>query len=261
MEKQGYIKLHRKIIDWEWYDDINTKTLFIHILLMVNFEDKKWRGELVKRGSFITSYQSLATQTGLTVQQVRTSLKKLITTNDVTKVTSNKNTVIIVPNYNLYQSLQQADEHTNNNEVTIKQQTNNKQVTTTKNEKNEKNKKNDKNVNKTYIGVIQSYTDDKALIEALKSYVDMRQKTKGFTTRALELNLNALNKLTNDIPTKIEIVNQSISNTWKSFYPLKNQKQAIVQEWNYEEEPEMSEEELKEMIANIKSRNRDIKEK
>ncbi len=28
----GFIKLHRKIIDWEWYDDINTKTLFIHIL-------------------------------------------------------------------------------------------------------------------------------------------------------------------------------------------------------------------------------------
>lgn len=217
MEKQGYIKLHRKIIDWEWYDDINTKTLFIHILLMVNFEDKKWRGELVKRGSFITSYQSLATQTGLTVQQVRTSLKKLITTNDVTKVTSNKNTVIIVPNYNLYQSLQQADEHTNNNEVTIKQQTSNKQVTTTK---NEKNKKNDKNVNKTYISVIQNYTHNHEMIEALNSYVEMRKKQKGFTLRALELGLANLNKLAIDDDTKIEIINQSVLNAWKGFFPL-----------------------------------------
>ena len=49
----GFIKLHRKIIDWEWYDDINTKTLFIHILLMANFEDKKWHGETVKEVVFL----------------------------------------------------------------------------------------------------------------------------------------------------------------------------------------------------------------
>lgn len=188
MEKQGYIKLHRKIIDWEWYDDINTKTLFIHILLMVNFEDKKWRGELVKRGSFITSYQSLATQTGLTAQQVRTSLKKLITTNDVTKVTSNKNTVIIVPNYNLYQSLQQADEHTNNNEVTIKQQTSNKQVTTTK---NEKNKKNEKNIN-------------------ISAQSDCKQSSMLEVNEVISLTLNDKN----EYPITEEKVNE-----WKELYP------------------------------------------
>ena len=146
----GFIKLNRKIIDWEWYDDINTKTLFIHILLMANFEDKKWHGETVKRGSFLTSYQTLATQTGLTMQQVRTSIKKLLSTNDITKVTSNKNTVIIVPNYNLYQAVQQTEEQTNNIEETNEQHSNNIQVTTTKNIKNIKNKKNIKN--NTFIG-------------------------------------------------------------------------------------------------------------
>lgn len=140
--KQGYIKLHRKIVDWEWYDDINTKTLFIHILLMANFEDKRWHGELVKRGSFLTSYQSLSVQTGLSVQEIRTSIKKLISTNDITKISNKKNTLIIVPNYNLYQDNQQSIEQSDNITSTNNQQSSNKQPTTTNNDKNIKNEKN-----------------------------------------------------------------------------------------------------------------------
>ena len=225
----GFIKLHRKIIDWEWYDDINTKTLFIHILLMANYEDRKWHGETVKRGSFLTSYQTLATQTGLTMQQVRTSIKKLLSTNDITKVTSNKNTVIIVPNYNLYQSVQQAEEQTNNIEETNEQHSNNIQVTTTKKEKNVKN---DKNIRKkentkekkivSFSSILDDYTQNDELKKVLLSYVDMRNKMKGFTTHALELNLKTLDSLAGDDKTKIEIVNQTIEHSWKSFYKLKN---------------------------------------
>lgn len=148
MSKQGYIKLHRKIVDWEWYDDLNTFKLWIHLLLKVNHEDKKWRGELVKRGSCISSYQSLSAETGLTVQQVRTSLNKLIETNDITKLSRTKNTLFIVTNYNMYQDSQQTDEQTNNmqdnKQSTNNQQTSNKQVTTNKNDKNVKNDKNEK---------------------------------------------------------------------------------------------------------------------
>lgn len=145
MSKQGYIKLHRKIVDWEWYDDLNTFKLWIHLLLKVNHEDKKWRGELVKRGSCVSSYQSLSAETGLTVQKVRTSLSKLISTNDITKLSRTKNTLFIVTNYNLYQDSQQTDEQANNTQdnkqSTNNQQTTNKQVTTNKNDKNDKNVK------------------------------------------------------------------------------------------------------------------------
>ena len=41
---EGWIKLHRQILDWEWYDDINVKVLFLHLLLTANYEDKKWQG-------------------------------------------------------------------------------------------------------------------------------------------------------------------------------------------------------------------------
>ena len=78
----GFIKLHRKFIEWEWYTDNNVKILFLHLLLSVNHKDNKWRGQLVKKGSFITSYEKLAIATNLTIQQVRTALDHLKSTGE-----------------------------------------------------------------------------------------------------------------------------------------------------------------------------------
>ena len=74
---QGFISLHRKILNWEWYDEPNTFKMFIHCLLRANHKDSSWRGEDIKRGQFITSLSHLATETGLSVKQVRTALKNL----------------------------------------------------------------------------------------------------------------------------------------------------------------------------------------
>ena len=46
---------------------------------------------------------------------------------------------------------------------------------------------------------------------------------KGFTTRAFKLALNKLDELSNDDNEKIKIVNQSVMNSWKSFYELKEE--------------------------------------
>ena len=48
MENTGWIKLHRKFLKWEWYSDINTKSLFLHLLLTANHKDKQWQGITVK---------------------------------------------------------------------------------------------------------------------------------------------------------------------------------------------------------------------
>ena len=81
----GYISLHRKLLDWEWYNDNNTKILFIHCLLKANWEDKNWQGILIKRGSFITSIETLSNELKLTNQSIRTSLSKLEKTNEIIK--------------------------------------------------------------------------------------------------------------------------------------------------------------------------------
>ena len=129
--QNGWIKLHRSIIDWEWYSDINTCRLFIHLLAIANHKDKKWRGILIKKGEKLTSQIKLSEETGLSRQQVRTSLNKLKSTNDITIVSTAQSTVVSIVNWDKYQ--QETSEATN------EQPTDNQRVTTNKNDKKEKN--------------------------------------------------------------------------------------------------------------------------
>ncbi|WP_279195165.1 DUF4373 domain-containing protein [Holdemania massiliensis] len=76
---------------------------------------------------------------------------------------------------------------------------------------------------KTYGSVIADYTLNSELRTALQNFVAMRNKMKGFTINALELGLKKLNTLSNDDLTKIDIVNQSVERSWKSFFPISQQ--------------------------------------
>lgn len=99
----GWIKIHRKMLNWEWYDDINTKVLFLHLLLKANHKEKRWRGTIIERGQLITSLEHLAKETKLTVKQVRTSLNKLKMTCEVATKGTNKFTLITIEKYSDYQ--------------------------------------------------------------------------------------------------------------------------------------------------------------
>ena len=100
---QGWIKLHRRIVDWEWYDDLPTKSLFIHLLILANHEDNMWHGKKIEKGSLVTSVASLSAQTGLSIKQIRTALNHLEKTGEIGKQTTNQNTLIIILNYSRYQ--------------------------------------------------------------------------------------------------------------------------------------------------------------
>lgn len=135
MFMEWYIKLHRQFIDWERYDDINTKTLFLHILIKANYSDKKWRWILIKRWTFITSISKLSIDSNLTIAQTRFSLNKLILTNEVAKLSKINYTLLEVINYDKYQS----NDLVVANELANEWQTSSKRVATTKNKKNKKN--------------------------------------------------------------------------------------------------------------------------
>ena len=90
----GWIKIHRSIITWEWYDDINTKVLFLHLLIRANHKLKFWREIPIDRGSFLTSVMKLSEETGLSIQKVRNSLNKLKATNEVTIKSTNQFSII-----------------------------------------------------------------------------------------------------------------------------------------------------------------------
>ena len=153
-ENNGFIVISKKMLKWGWYQDNNTKVLFIHLLLIANWEEKKWQEIEIKRGQVVTSINHLAQQTNLTVQQVRTALSKLISTNEITKTTTNKYTLITIKNYKKYQDYNKQD----NNRITNEQQTNNNQATTTKPRK-PYNQENHNNIiiNNIYDFVEQSF--------------------------------------------------------------------------------------------------------
>lgn len=141
---QGWIKLHRKIVDWEWYDDLPTKALFIHLLILANHEDNMWHGKRIEKGSLVTSVASLSTQTGLSIKQVRTALNHLEKTGEIGKQTTNQNTLIIVLNYDRYQEFETDEKEENGKREANSRQARGKQRATNNNDKNDNNVKNDK---------------------------------------------------------------------------------------------------------------------
>ena len=134
----GFIQLHRKIVEWEWYQNPNTFRLFLHCLLMANYTDGRFEGQDVKRGQFVTSLEKLSVQTRLTVRQVRVSLDHLIMTGELTSISYPKFRIITVVKYDVYQS----DDRQNDKQMTSERQANDKQMTSERQQYNNNNNNN-----------------------------------------------------------------------------------------------------------------------
>lgn len=122
----GWIKLHRQFKDWEWYNKSEMVHLFIHCLVKANFKDGNFQGIEVKKGSFITSIKHLSDETNISIQTIRTCLKKLQLTNEIEVKSTNKLTKITICKYDSYQ----FESNEANKQLTNNQQTTNKQLTT-----------------------------------------------------------------------------------------------------------------------------------
>lgn len=118
MKDKGFIVLYRKFLEWEWWDDIKTCHLFLYCLLRANYQDTVWRGITIKKGQFITSLRTLSSETGLSLQNVRTSLKKL--TQELTHESHSQYSIITVKNYTKYQktNTQNNKQLTTDNNIT-----------------------------------------------------------------------------------------------------------------------------------------------
>lgn len=136
MNDGGWVKIHRSMLNWEWWDDQNTARVWLTVLLLANHKAERWHGQTIKAGQMVTSYDKLAERSGLTIQKVRTALNKLKETGEVTVKSTNKNTLITIVKWADFQLLPGDS----NKQITIKQQTNNKQLTTNKKEKKLRNK-------------------------------------------------------------------------------------------------------------------------
>ena len=130
----GWLRLHRQLLQWEWYSCINTTRVFIHLLLTASWRDARWKGIEIPRGSLFASPETLATATGLTRQQVRTVIARLKSTNEITTKATNRGTLITLCNFGTYnpegEFINQPDNQPDNKTLTSDQPAINQRLTT-----------------------------------------------------------------------------------------------------------------------------------
>lgn len=127
----GYILLHRSMLEWEWYDDPNTKIVFLHLLLSANWKESNYHGQIIHAGEAIYGRKALAEQLGLTEAKVKVALEHLQRTGEIVVRTTNKFSVATLVNWGSYQISEE--------EMTNKSPTNDQQITTPKKRNKERN--------------------------------------------------------------------------------------------------------------------------
>ena len=103
----GWIKLHRKLLEWEHYSKPVTRSLFIHLLL-IN-ED----------GVVTASRKNLAKDLGYTEQEIRTALRNLDESGEVQIISNYLGTKIFVNNWKKYQLTNQITNQSTNQSTNL----------------------------------------------------------------------------------------------------------------------------------------------
>lgn len=206
---EGYIKLYRQIMKWEWYDDANTFRLFIHLLLKANYEDAQWRGLTIKRGQLFTSIGHLSHELKISDKAVRIALGKLIKTKEVASKGASNGTMITICKYDSYQSSFNAEGQTEGQTRGKRGATNNKN----NNNKEKKNKEIDLSfLQKDFIPIVEKWLIYKK---------EKKQEYKGQTS--INTFCKKLIEYSNgDAIIAEAIIEQSIANNWAGIFELKN---------------------------------------
>lgn len=90
-------------------------------------------------------------------------------------------------------------------------------------EEKEEDKNNKKKKKSEFDIFIEEYTENLKLKETIYEFIKMRKAIKApMTSNALKLMLRKLDNISNNDDEKIEIINNSILNSWKGIFPLKS---------------------------------------
>lgn len=90
---EGYIILHKKLLEWQYYQNPNMVLLFIHLLLIANEE-----------GNVNTTLKELERDTGLSIKVIRNCLAKLEKGMILGTKRAQKNTYLTICNFEDYKT-------------------------------------------------------------------------------------------------------------------------------------------------------------
>lgn len=116
----GWVKLHRDLMNkaiWHCATDGQIRVL-ITLLLIVNYEPNQWifdgKTYTLEPGQLITSRASLAEKARVSQQTAKSALKLFKKLGFLTSESTNKNTLITLTNWELYQGANQLPNQQNN---------------------------------------------------------------------------------------------------------------------------------------------------
>ena len=105
-----WIKLPRSFTSWRWYHESKMVHLFLYLLLQANVKKKDYLSLTIYPGQVVTSLVQIAQDTGLSIRNVRTCLKKLSSTKDIKVKSSNKGTIVSICNFECFLQLSNEDD-------------------------------------------------------------------------------------------------------------------------------------------------------
>jgi len=120
----GWIKLHKKLLKWEWFGSSKTVHLFIYLLMKANFKNNEWKGITVNRGQLIFGRKKASQETGISERSIRTCLNRLKTTSEITIKTTNKYSIITICKYDDYQVKENENDQQNDQQTANKRPAN-----------------------------------------------------------------------------------------------------------------------------------------
>ena len=136
---EGWIRVHRKIIDAPWFSKSEYVHLWLYLLLKANHKDREiFVGNekvLVKRGQLLTSRHKLSEVVHVQENKIYRILKCFENEHQIEQHKTRKYTVISIVNYDAYQKSEQDNEQQMNNKRTTAEQ----QMNTNNNDKNDNN--------------------------------------------------------------------------------------------------------------------------
>lgn len=129
----GFVKLSRSILEWEWYDHPDVFRIYIHLLIKANYAPAKWRGIEILEGEHITSINKLSKELLMSEFKVRESLMKLKNTFYIKVTTTNKFTRLRLINSTVYNNNVEINHKQILDQTSNKSQSNQEQTATNKN--------------------------------------------------------------------------------------------------------------------------------
>ena len=120
----GWVRLHRKLLEWEWYQDAHMVHLLVHLLLTASHENREYKGLIIKRGQLATTTKELSEALGTSKTSIWRRLKRLEVERFVKLEVKQKETVITICKYDSYQENKKKSE--TRGETKVKQAYNNR---------------------------------------------------------------------------------------------------------------------------------------